>query len=207
MLAFLCTFLLLLPSLCAAELLGPLSDDFQQWLIANSLTRDKCCEIVEMAIKAMTLSELITVLRVAMVEKLPVRILYVRFNNFEQTENKYTFHQVTNVPVIFIHGNSDAALYLSKTATGWTNSIQYFLGQGYTQAELYATSWGDTNASNAVKRTHDCYDLLRLRRFILAVLAYTGAPKVSLITHSMGVTLGRKAIKGGAVTGSDGRII
>ncbi|VDK70765.1 unnamed protein product [Cylicostephanus goldi] len=38
-------------------------------------------------------------------------------------------------------------------------------------------------------RAHDCCNLTRLRRFIQAVLAYTGAPKVSLITHGMGVTL------------------
>ncbi|PIO65021.1 triacylglycerol lipase, partial [Teladorsagia circumcincta] len=84
------------------------------------------------------------------------------------------------------------------------NAMTYFLDKGYTQAELYATSWGDTDTKNAVKRTHNCRDLLRLRRFVLAVLAYTGAAKVSLITHSMGVTLGRKIIKGGTVDGIDG---
>jgi len=31
-------------------------------------------------------------------------------------------------------------------------------------------------------------------------LEYTGAPKVSIISHSMGVTLGRRVIKGGIVT-------
>lgn len=30
-----------------------------------------------------------------------------------------------------------------------------------------------------------------------AVLAYTGAPRVNIIGHSMGVSLGRKVIKGG----------
>ncbi|WKY08791.1 hypothetical protein Q1695_001741 [Nippostrongylus brasiliensis] len=112
--------------------------------------------------------------------------------------------KVLHSPVVFIHGNSDAALYISKSASGWTNSIQYFLDKGYTEAELYATSWGDTNTSNAGKRTHNCVVLQRLRRFVQAVLAYTGAANVSLVTHSMGVTLGRKLIKGGVVDGSDG---
>lgn len=36
-----------------------------------------------------------------------------------------------------------------------------------------------------------------LRTFLEAVLAYTGAPQVSIVSHSMGVTLARKIIKGG----------
>jgi triacylglycerol esterase/lipase EstA (alpha/beta hydrolase family) len=40
-----------------------------------------------------------------------------------------------------------------------------------------------------------------VRHFIKAVLAYTGATAVDIVAHSMGVTLARKAIKGG--TGSD----
>ncbi|RCN29528.1 triacylglycerol lipase [Ancylostoma caninum] len=158
---------------CAAEILGPLSDDFQQWLSKNGYQSYDF-----------------------------VRGDYGSQGSYGGKAGNST--KVKNTPVIFIHGNSDAALHVSKTATGWTNSIQYFLDNSYTQAELYATSWGDTNTSNAVKRTHNCRDLLRLRRFVLAVLDYTGAPKVSLITHSMGVTLGRKLIKGGAVNGNDG---
>ena len=38
-----------------------------------------------------------------------------------------------------------------------------------------------------------------------AVLDYTKAPKVSFVTHSMGVTLGRKIIKGGQIQASDGK--
>ncbi|CAI2354190.1 unnamed protein product [Caenorhabditis sp. 36 PRJEB53466] len=113
--------------------------------------------------------------------------------------------KVSNTPVVFIHGNSDAALRRSSSATGWSNSIQYFLEHGYTVAELYATSWQDTNALNAVSRTHDCTDLIRLRKFLEAVLAYTGAPKISVVGHSMGVTLARKIIKGGSVSASDGK--
>uniref|UniRef100_A0A8R1HKI0 GPI inositol-deacylase n=1 Tax=Caenorhabditis japonica TaxID=281687 RepID=A0A8R1HKI0_CAEJA len=112
---------------------------------------------------------------------------------------------IVNTPVVFIHGNSDAALHHTATATGWSNSIQYFLDHGYTSAELYATSWQDTNALNAAKRTHDCKDLLRLRQFLKAVLDYTGSPKISVVSHSMGVTLARKIIKGGSVSASDGK--
>jgi triacylglycerol esterase/lipase EstA (alpha/beta hydrolase family) len=36
-----------------------------------------------------------------------------------------------------------------------------------------------------------------MRAFVEAVLAYTKAPKVIIIGHSMGVTIGRKIIKGG----------
>ena len=36
-----------------------------------------------------------------------------------------------------------------------------------------------------------------LRAFIEAVLTYTKADKVDVISHSMGVTLARKAIQGG----------
>lgn len=40
-----------------------------------------------------------------------------------------------------------------------------------------------------------------LRAFTEAVIKYTGAEKVDVIGHSMGVTLGRRVIKGGKVSG------
>lgn len=157
----------------AADISGPLSDDFQQWLVKNGYQDDNF-----------------------------VRADYGTQGSYGGLAGNVS--TIVHTPVIFIHGNSDAALHVSSTATGWPNTIQYFMDKGYTQAELYATSWGDTNTKNAPTRTHNCNDLQRLRRFVQAVLAYTGAAKVSLITHSMGVTLGRKIIKGGAVSGNDG---
>jgi triacylglycerol esterase/lipase EstA (alpha/beta hydrolase family) len=106
---------------------------------------------------------------------------------------------VVNQPVIFIHGNSDSALGTSSPYTGWYNSIAYFKGQGYTSAELYATTWGPADPFQASLQYHSKETMVnRIRAFIQAVKAYTGATKVDVVTHSMGVTLARKAIKGGS---------
>jgi hypothetical protein len=97
---------------------------------------------------------------------------------------------IVNEPVIFIHGNSDKA-------SGWNASIDYFLSKGYTRAELYAITWGPADATQSSQQYHSRPYLERIRAFIQAVKQYTGASKVDIITHSMGVTLTRKAIKGG----------
>ena len=78
------------------------------------------------------------------------------------------------------------------------------MAKGYTTADLYATSWGDNKQAHAGSRTHSCLVVMRLRRFVEAVLSYTGATKVSIISHSMGVTLMRKVVKGGVIDGPDG---
>ena len=101
-------------------------------------------------------------------------------------------------PVIFIHGNSDSALGYSSSFTGWSSSINYFKSQGYTSAELYATTWGPADSFQASNQYHSKAYMTRLRAFIQAVKAYTGAAKVDIVCHSMGVTLARKAIKGGS---------
>jgi hypothetical protein len=100
-------------------------------------------------------------------------------------------------PVVFIHGNSDCALCTAISQTGWSASRNYFLAQGYTSAELYATTWGTANLLDAYQQAHSKANVLRTRRFLQAVLAYTGAKKLDVVAHSMGVTLARKAILGG----------
>ncbi len=110
---------------------------------------------------------------------------------------------LVNQPVIFIHGNSDSALGTGSPATtGWRSSIEYFKTQGYTSAEIYATTWGPANVAFASQQYHSKAYLTRVRAFIQAVKAYTGATKVDIVTHSMGVTMARKAIKGGAASDS-----
>ena len=108
---------------------------------------------------------------------------------------------ITKEPVIYIHGNSDKAIGFSGSQIGFTYSIEYFLSQGYTEAELYATTWGPADDFQASNQDHSKAYLTYLRAFVEAVLEYTGASKVDIIAHSMGVTLGRKVIQGG--TGND----
>ncbi|ACY17934.1 lipase [Haliangium ochraceum] len=98
-------------------------------------------------------------------------------------------------PVIFVHGNSDRAL--GGTLGGWEDSLEYFEGKGYRSAELFATTYGTGSASDSASYYHSRDNLTQIRSFIEAVLDYTGADKVDVISHSMGVTISRKAIKGG----------
>uniref|UniRef100_A0A7E4V436 Lipase n=1 Tax=Panagrellus redivivus TaxID=6233 RepID=A0A7E4V436_PANRE len=116
-----------------------------------------------------------------------------------QTANEAISHR----PIIFIHGNSDTAVASNSNFTGWSASISYFLQNGYTPAELYATTWGDNVLNHFALRTHDCETVQRLRKFFEAVLKYTNADVVDVISHSMGVTLARKVIKGGNLQGTD----
>jgi len=105
---------------------------------------------------------------------------------------------VVNQPVIFIHGNSDRAMAGGGGySTGWTDSVDYFIAQGYTSAELYATTWGPSDEDLATSQYHSKDYVTTTRAFIQAVLDYTGVNKVDIVAHSMGVTLGRKAVKGG----------
>ncbi len=105
-----------------------------------------------------------------------------------------------NQPVIFVHGNGDKASGDSFGQTGWSASYDHFTRNGYKPAELYATTWGPADAFEASQQYHSKPNIMKVRRFIEAVKAYTGASKVDVVAHSMGVTLARKAIKGGSAS-------
>ena len=98
--------------------------------------------------------------------------------------------KVTKEPVIFIHGNSDSA-------AGWKDSIETFAKNGYKPSEMYAMTWGPQDPLQSGQQYHSEKYLEEVRAFIQAVKDYTGADKVDVIGHSMGVTLARKAIQGG----------
>ena len=98
--------------------------------------------------------------------------------------------KVTREPVILVHGNSD-------TARGWRPMIDALKADGYQDSEIYALTYGPGNPALAAYQHHSKDDLEDIRAFVEAVLKYTGAPRVDVISHSLGVTLTRKALKGG----------
>lgn len=105
---------------------------------------------------------------------------------------------VVRQPVVFVHGNSDRGL--GGSYGGWDASLTYFRAQGYGPQEVYAFTWGDANPVLTATQYHSRENLTRIRTFLQAVLAYTGASKIDVVAHSMGVTLARKAILGGGAS-------
>lgn len=96
-------------------------------------------------------------------------------------------------PIVFIHGNSTS----SDPSTSFNTLKNYLLSNGYQSCDLYAITWIESNSNGST--IHHKADYIKLvRDFIKAVKAYTGKSKVDVISWSMGVTIGRKAIKGGA---------
>ncbi|MEM9112389.1 MAG: lipase [Myxococcota bacterium] len=105
---------------------------------------------------------------------------------------------VKGPPFVFIHGNGDAALGSGGPLfNGWTEVLGSFLAAGYGFERLYGTTWGPADPRLVRRQSHDRHRVGRVRRFIEAVLAYTGQPRANVVAHSMGVTLARKAIQGG----------
>jgi triacylglycerol lipase len=112
-----------------------------------------------------------------------------------------------------VHGNSDVGFgrgtqdgkysyYLGYVSwqTGFRSLATFLTGKGYTKSELYTTTWGIATPNNASQVHHTKDIVLRMRKFVEAVLDYTGAKQVNVIGHSMGVSLGRRIVKGGQTT-------
>ncbi|GAC1327149.1 MAG: hypothetical protein NVSMB17_00840 [Candidatus Dormibacteria bacterium] len=119
-----------------------------------------------------------------------------------------------HTPVIFVHGNQ-------VDAENWFAVADQFRQlAGYTNQEMYALSYNGLECascgaptrsapspaslaywqanpgslSSSGHGTADDVNVPDLYAFILTVLAYTGAPQVNLVGHSLGVTLIRKTL-------------
>jgi pimeloyl-ACP methyl ester carboxylesterase len=105
-----------------------------------------------------------------------------------------------HLPVIFLHGNNDTPFPTACNPFGYIhNFAEYFLENGYQAGELWGLGYqGDqcdllsdlTLKSGVAHSTAAAVPLLRA--FVQAVMAYTGAPRVDLVAHSLGVTVARE---------------
>jgi pimeloyl-ACP methyl ester carboxylesterase len=111
--------------------------------------------------------------------------------------------RVTRTPVIFLHGNNDTPYATACNPYGNVHDMaQYFLDHGYRASELWGLGYqGDqcdlgaspTNRSGPAHST--VANVPDLRAFVRAVLAYTGAKRVDIVGHSLGVTLTREWLR------------
>lgn len=97
---------------------------------------------------------------------------------------------ITHNPVIFVHGNT-------RTAKDFVKNYEYFLGKGYTPNELWAVSYGNNNVNMIDSNDENAPDIAA---FVEEVLRYAktinpNVQKVDIISHSLGPTVVRKAVK------------
>jgi pimeloyl-ACP methyl ester carboxylesterase len=106
---------------------------------------------------------------------------------------------VTRTPVVLLHGNNDTPYPTLCNPYGAVSQLASFLlDHGYATSEVWALGYqGDqcdlittpTNRSGVAHST--VANIPELRNFLHAVLAYTGAKRVDIVGHSLGVTLAR----------------
>jgi pimeloyl-ACP methyl ester carboxylesterase len=110
------------------------------------------------------------------------------------------YGRVNHVPIIFLHGNNDTPFPTACNPFGKIhNAAQYFLDNGYSPRELWGLGYqGDqcdllqdqTKRSGVAHSTAAAVPMVR--RFVRAVLEYTGAQRVDIVAHSLGVTVARE---------------
>lgn len=106
----------------------------------------------------------------------------------------------TRTPVIFLHGNNDTPFPTACSPYGRVQALaQYFADNGYAPQELWGLGYQGDQCNLAADQTNrsriahtNQANVPDLRRFVQAVLASTGATRVDIVGHSLGVTLARE---------------
>ncbi|CAJ0953864.1 unnamed protein product, partial [Mesorhabditis belari] len=104
--------------------------------------------------------------------------------------------RVHKQPVLMIHG-------VATVAGRFLMLRKYLYNKGYTDAELYATTWGKGPKGGLIFVKMECSFVRQIRTMIEAIKMYTNASKIDIVAFSMGVPLTRKAILGGDCNGFD----
>lgn len=109
---------------------------------------------------------------------------------------------VSRVPVILLHGNNDVPYGAGtcQTSNGKIQALAQFLADnGYSTSELWGLGYqgdqcdlpADQTFRSRIGHTNQA-NVPDLRRFVAAVLAFTGASQVDIVGHSLGATLARE---------------
>lgn len=106
----------------------------------------------------------------------------------------------TRTPVIFLHGNNDTPFPTACSPFGNARAFaQHLADQGWAPQELWGLGYQGDQCDLAVSQTFrsriahtNQANVPDLRRFVAAVLASTGARRVDIVAHSLGVTLARE---------------
>jgi len=110
---------------------------------------------------------------------------------------------VTRTPVIFLHGNNDTPFPTACNPYGAVQAFaQYLADHGYATSELWALGYQGDQCDLGIDPTFrsriahtNAANVPDLRRFVRAVLAFTGAKQVDIVGHSLGVTVAREWIR------------
>jgi pimeloyl-ACP methyl ester carboxylesterase len=107
---------------------------------------------------------------------------------------------VTRTPVILIHGNNDTPFPTACSPFGRIQALAQFLADnGYSTSELWGVGYQGDQCDLAADQTRrssiahtNAANVPDLRRFVRAVMDFTGAKRVDIVAHSLGVTLARE---------------
>jgi pimeloyl-ACP methyl ester carboxylesterase len=106
-------------------------------------------------------------------------------------------------PVVFIHGNADRAITWDSPVTGALagyaaprqSVYEVFKAQGYNDCELFGVTYLSSAQRKAPQSNyHDPAKYRIIAKFIDAVKAYTGQPRVDIVAHSLGVSMSIAAL-------------
>jgi len=112
--------------------------------------------------------------------------------------------KVSRTPVVFVHGNNDTPFPTTcNPFYGRMHALaQYLADNGYAASELWGVGYEgdqcDLTADQTVRSSaaHTAAaNVDDLRRFVQAVLAYTGAREVDIVGHSLGVVVAREWLR------------
>lgn len=112
--------------------------------------------------------------------------------------------RVRRTPVIFLHGNNDTPFPTACNPLygDLHDFAEYFLGRGYRPSELWGLGYqgdqcdlpADQTIRSSLSHT-SAASVPDLRRFVHAVLDYTGADQVDIVAHSLGGTVAREWLR------------